>query len=160
MSLPFGRKSTSELRTSFVLKTGTNVQTSEEVAIKLESIRTKHPQLHIEAKFYKIMQGGGESAPCGLLSLSWVRVLTFWPLVSVTLVGIPHLKWCGAEGDYNVLVMELLGPSLEDLFNFCSRKFSIKTVLLLADQLVSRDRLGCRKDFCFLVSPGCGEVWE
>lgn len=52
-------------------------------------------------------------------------------------VGIPSIKWCGAEGDYNVMVMELLGPSLEDLFNFCSRKFSLKTVLLLADQMVS-----------------------
>lgn len=55
-------------------------------------------------------------------------------------MGIPTIKWCGAEGDYNVMVMELLGPSLEDLFNFCSRKFSLKTVLLLADQLVSKGK--------------------
>lgn len=55
-------------------------------------------------------------------------------------VGIPTIKWCGAEGDYNVMVMELLGPSLEDLFNFCSRKFSLKTVLLLADQMVSSQK--------------------
>ena len=38
--------------------TGQNIQTNEEVAIKLECIKTKHPQLHIEAKFYKLMQGG------------------------------------------------------------------------------------------------------
>lgn len=51
--------------------------------------------------------------------------------------GIPNLRWFGVEGNYNILVIDLLGPSLEDLFNFCSRKLSLKSVLMLADQMVS-----------------------
>ncbi len=45
--------------------------------------------------------------------------------------GIPNLHWFGIEGDYNVMVIDLLGPSLEDLFSFCGRKFSLKTVVIL-----------------------------
>lgn len=99
---------------------GTNVQTNEEVAIKLENIKTKHPQLLYESKLYKILQGG---------------------------TGIPNLRWFGTEGDYNVLVMDLLGPSLEDLFNFCSRKLSLKTVLMLADQMINRVEFVHSKSF-------------
>ncbi len=67
---------------------GTNMTTGEEVAIKLESVKSKHPQLLYESKLYRIFQGG---------------------------VGIPYIRWYGMEGNYNVLVMDLLGPSLEVL---------------------------------------------
>jgi len=51
-------------------------------------------------------------------------------------MGIPRLYWIGNEGEYNVMIMELLGLSLEDLFQSCKQKFSLKTTLLLADQMV------------------------
>jgi serine/threonine protein kinase len=50
--------------------------------------------------------------------------------------GLPKIYWYGESCEYRVLVLELLGPTLKDLFNYCGRKFSLKTVLLLANQLI------------------------
>mmetsp|Transcript_10164 Transcript_10164/g.31097 ORF Transcript_10164/g.31097 Transcript_10164/m.31097 type:complete len:321 (+) Transcript_10164:304-1266(+) len=96
---------------------GTNVHSDEEVAVKLESTKTKHPQLLYESKIYRYLNVSPNGTP---------------------VVGIPRVRWFGNEGDYNVMAIDLLGPSLEDLFNFCRRKFSLKTVLMLADQMIQR----------------------
>ena len=52
--------------------------------------------------------------------------------------GIPNVYYFGQEGLHNILVIDLLGPSLEDLFDHCNRKFSIKTVVMVAKQMVSK----------------------
>jgi casein kinase I family protein HRR25 len=78
------------------------------VAIKLESVKAKHPQLEYEYKVYKTLTGG---------------------------IRVPFVCWFGTECDYNTMVIDILGPSLEDLFNFCNQKFSLETALF-ADQLI------------------------
>lgn len=52
------------------------------------------------------------------------------------IAGVPQVYYFGQEGLHNILVIDLLGPSLEDLFDMCGRKFSIKTVVMTAKQMV------------------------
>ncbi|OAQ60167.1 casein kinase 1, delta [Pochonia chlamydosporia 170] len=90
---------------------GTDIETKHEVAIKLTHVRDGPEALKYEADAYATLSRG---------------------------VGIPRFLWYGEEGEFYVLVHELLGLSLEDLFEYCNRKFSLKTVLLIADQAVRR----------------------
>lgn len=91
-------------------------KTREEVAIKFEDVNSKHQQLYYECKIY------------------------LWFHSDSTVIGqaIPQVLYYGTEGDNNLMVMDLLGKSLEDLFNKCGRKFSLKTVLLIAQQMIKR----------------------
>ena len=62
-------------------------------------------------------------------------------------VGIPKVHWFGREGNFNAMVMDKLGPSLEHLFAFCSRKFSLRTVIMLADRMLQIIEYIHRKNF-------------
>ena len=47
--------------------------------------------------------------------------------------GVPKIYFKGQEGDFTALVMDKLGPNLDDLFHYCKCKFTIKTTAMIAD---------------------------
>ena len=51
--------------------------------------------------------------------------------------SIPEFLWYGSKGGFNILVMEMLDKSLEDLKCECGGTLSVRTVLMLADQMIS-----------------------
>lgn len=90
---------------------GVKVTTSQPVAVKFEPRKSDAPQLRDEFRSYRTMNG----TP-----------------------GVPQVYYFGQEGLHNILVIDLLGPNLEDLFDMCGRKFTIKTVCMAAKQMVTR----------------------
>ena len=88
-----------------------DISNGELVAVKVEdNLKVKHPQLFHEARLLKALKGK----------------------------GIPELKGALIEGDYNIMIINLLGSSLEDLFSKCRRKFSIQTIANFALQALDR----------------------
>lgn len=93
-----------------VLFEGCNIINGVAVAIKFEPRKTEAPQLRDEYRTYKHLQG------CE---------------------GVPNAYYFGQEGLHSILVIDLLGPSLEDLFDWCGRRFSVKTVVQVAVQMLN-----------------------
>jgi hypothetical protein len=93
---------------------GTNKESGEDVAVKIELKNRTMLQLPLEQKIYQILNNGVGAA------------------------GFPKALFYGEGQLVNILVMELLGSTLEDLFRYCNKQFSLKTVIMLFDQLLSR----------------------
>ena len=89
---------------------GTDIFDNSSVAIKLEHNSVKYPQLLFEAKLLKSIPG----------------------------TGIPIMHWFGIAGEYNAMVMDLLGQNLEDLYNYCAKNFTLKTILMIIIQMIER----------------------
>jgi casein kinase 1 len=86
------------------------------VAIKIEKRGTKNQQIFSEAKILRYLTNSDVT----------------------TDFGVPHSYFYGTEGDYNVLIMDLYGESLMDLFEANGCKFDLKTTLMIGYQMIER----------------------
>ena len=111
---------------------GVNLMNNQPIAVKFEPRKSDAPQLRDEYRTYKILAGSGKLGVKHRHPHASHWMLTDW----INIVGIPNVYYFGQEGLHNVLCIDLLGPSLEDMFDICSRKFSLKTVCMAAKQMV------------------------
>ncbi len=80
-----------------------------------------------ESKLIHKLRGKSKCAPRELTSAACVPSLYY-----VGNLALPNQVNC------HIMIMDLLGPSLEDLFQMCDRRFDLKTVLLIAIQMLKR----------------------
>lgn len=52
-------------------------------------------------------------------------------------IGIAHMHWCGQEEDYNFIVLEELDRNLDTLMSVCKGKFTLKTVMMLGQEIIA-----------------------
>ncbi|KAJ3437561.1 casein kinase i-like protein [Anaeramoeba flamelloides] len=84
------------------------ISSGEIYAVKFET-ESQEGQLNYEYKLYQIFKGQP---------------------------GFPNVYHFGLRGFDHFMIMDYLGPNLESLFKYCDRKFSLKTVLMIADQVL------------------------
>ena len=88
---------------------GYDIISGEDVAIKFEPQSSKYLHLENEFDIYKSIGN---------------------------YIGVPRLKWFGQEHNQRVLVLSLLGPSLENISVGSGCRFKLRTVLAIANQMV------------------------
>jgi serine/threonine protein kinase len=89
----------------------THRRTDMRFAMKVEARESKSSLIAVEAMMYRLLAGA---------------------------IGIPRCAFYGREKGEVVMVMDALGPSVERLFSRCKRKFTLKTICMIAEQLLDR----------------------
>ena len=90
---------------------GIIISTKQKIAVKLEKREKKDSGL-LEAEACRLYLMQGE--------------------------GIPKIVCYGNNKTHNILIQELLGKSLEEIFNMCKRKFTLKTVCSIGIEMIKR----------------------
>jgi serine/threonine protein kinase len=89
---------------------GVNLENGKQVAMKIEYTHSGSTHLHHEYSMYRSLEG---------------------------IHGIPKIYEICKKNEDVIIVMEYLGPSIEWLFKYCNKRFSLKTVCMIGKRMVS-----------------------
>lgn len=112
-----------------------HLQKNIEVAVKVEKANSKHQTLYFEAKVYNWLISHPKPGNRDKYTLNHYAYLSDYSLTQNPPIPMCYHFGTEATGE-KILVMQLLGKSLEQLFVERGRRFSIKTVLMAAVQMI------------------------